>query len=202
MRSLIIILLSFTAFIILLFLGLQTGGFKIDSQIIVDSIFNYNAANNLHYIIINLRLPRILLAFLVGGALAFSGYIMQAMVNNPLADPFILGTASGASLGASMCYLFFPLGLGVLLPSFMAFAGAMIVTLIACIIAYQRKHLAPSKLLLSGIALSSLTVSIISLMIFFSGDESKLKTIIFWSMGGFELAKWEYIPLLFFSLLL
>jgi iron complex transport system permease protein len=127
---------------------------------------------------------------------------MQAMVNNPLADPFILGTASGASLGASLIYLVFPASvISVFLPSISAFIGAIAVTLIAVVIAYQKGHLMPTKLLLAGLALSSLTVAIISFMIYFTKDEGKLKTVIFWSMGSFELAKWEYIPLLFTSII-
>lgn len=203
MRNSFFIFLIVAAFGLLFFLGLQTGSFEINSETIFNSMFHYNPADNLHYIIINLRMPRIILAFLVGGALAFSGYLMQAMVNNPLAEPFILGTASGASLGASMVYLILPAAVtNIFLPSLFAFLGAMGVTLLAILIAYDHGKLIPTKLLLAGIALSSLTVSMISLMIFFSNDESKLKTVIFWSMGSFELAKWEYIPLLSMSLIL
>lgn len=197
MRSSLFIILAGAGFLCLFFAGISTGSFKIEPETIIDSIINYNAKDNLHYIIVHLRMPRVILAFLVGGALAFSGYLMQAMVNNPLAEPFILGTASGASLGASMVYLILPVSVvSIFLPSIFAFVGAAGVTLIAILIANDKGKLMPTKLLLAGIALSSLTVSLISLMIFISNDDEKLKTVIFWSMGSFELARWEYIPLL------
>jgi iron complex transport system permease protein len=203
MRNNFFFILIILGIAFLFMLGLHTGSFDIDFNVILDSIFNYNPADNLHYIIINLRMPRVILAFLVGGALAFSGYLMQAMVNNPLADPYILGTASGASLGANIVYLVLPLtSIHVFLPSMFGFVGAILVTLIAIFIANHKGQIMPTKLLLTGIALSSLTVSLISLMIFFSDDESKLKTVIFWSMGSFEMARWEYLPLLTLALLI
>lgn len=202
MRNSLFLVIFFISLIGLFLLGLQVGSFDINYDVIFKSIYSYNPLDKLHYIIINLRMPRLILAFLVGAALAFSGYLMQAMVNNPLAEPFILGTASGASLGASMVYLILPPTLiNIFLPSIFAFAGAMGVTLIAIMVAYQKGQLMPTKLLLTGVALSSLTVSLISLMIFFSNDESKLKTVIFWSMGSFELARWDYIPLLAITLI-
>jgi iron complex transport system permease protein len=78
----------------------------------------------------------------------------------------------------------------------------MLITLLAVFISIDKGHLAPSKLLLTGLGLSSLSVAIISFLIFFSNDESKLKTIIFWSMGSFESARWNYLPLLSITLIL
>lgn len=180
----------------LLLLGIRTGSSEIGNNIILQAFQDYDPENSLHYIIVNIRLPRILLAFVVGGSLAFCGYLMQAMVNNPLADPYILGTASGASLGASIVYLVLPVTVVPLfLPSLAAFGGATVVTLAAVSIAYHKGQLSPVRLLLAGMALSSLTVAMISFLIFFSGDESKLRNIIFWSMGSFDGARWSLLPL-------
>jgi len=193
--------LSFLLLLALIYAGLQTGSFEIHGEAIFNSFASYDPQNTFHYVIVNLRLPRLVLAFLAGGALALSGYLMQAMVNNPLADPYILGTASGASLGASIIYMVLPISaFTIFYPSMAAFLGAMGVTLIAVLIGNSKGRIIPAKLLLTGIALSSLTVAIISFLIFFSNDESKLKTIIFWSMGSFEGARWEYIPLLLIAL--
>jgi iron complex transport system permease protein len=187
----------------LILLGLRTGSFQTGIDTIGESLFNYNHENKLHYIIINLRLPRLLLAFLVGGALSLSGYLMQAMLNNPLAEPYILGTSSGASLGTNIVYLgMIPAGyFSVLLPSLGAFSGAMIVTLMAIAIAYHKGQILPAKLLLAGIALSSLMISVVSFLLFIAEDD-KLKSIIYWSLGSFERARWEFIPLLGSALLL
>ena len=110
--------------------GLLVGSFETSIYDVGAAIISYNPANSTHFAIIQLRLPRLLLALLVGASLAFCGYLMQAMVNNPLADPYILGTASGASLGASLSMS------GVLattwgafyLPPFFALVGAFGVT--------------------------------------------------------------------------
>lgn len=189
--------------LILIIAGLHAGSIPVDTDIVLKALFSYDPDNNAHFAIVQLRLPRIMLSFLVGASLAFSGYLIQAMVNNPLADPYILGTASGASLGATFAYS----GLvpavigGISLSPVFAFAGALLVTLLAVFIGYSNGRLQPDKLLLAGIALSSFMISVISLIIFFSEGENKLKAIIFWSMGSFERAQWQYMPLLIISLL-
>src|SRR5690606_33337015 len=93
--------------LVLVVLGLQVGTFESDLGTIADAFFRYDAENTTHYAIVHLRLPRLLLALVVGASLAFCGYLMQAMVNNGLADPYLLGTASGASLGAVIVFFGF-----------------------------------------------------------------------------------------------
>src|SRR4051812_31706622 len=100
-KNSIYIILFAVLTVILFFIGLDAGSFDTDIKTIREALFSYDPSNKIHFIILHLRMPRILLAFLVGGSLSLSGYLMQAMVNNPLAEPYILGTASGASLGAN-----------------------------------------------------------------------------------------------------
>jgi len=203
MKGKLFIILIIPVSIFLFYIGLASGSYDVNHDDIAEAIMHFDSSNTFHFIVINLRMPRVLLAFLVGAALSVSGYLMQSMVNNPLADPYILGTASGASLGASLVYLIIPSTItSVAIPSFGAFAGAMLITLLAVFISIDKGHLAPSKLLLTGLGLSSLSVAIISFLIFFSNDDSKLKTIIFWSMGSFESARWNYIPLLGITLII
>ena len=177
-------------------LGLQVGSFQADTPQVLQALLNYNPENPVHFAIIELRLPRLLLAFTVGASLAFAGYLMQAMVNNALADPFIMGTASGASLGAASC--FFLLGnltfAGFYLPPLGAFAGALLVTGLVVALGYRKGQLIPSQMLLAGIALSSLLTALIGLMSFLSQGEGQLRAIIFWMMGGFEQANWRTLP--------
>jgi iron complex transport system permease protein len=183
---------------LLLTLGLYIGSFETSFSTIWRAVFYFDAADTAQYAIIYLRLPRILLAFLVGGALALSGYLLQAMVNNPLADPYILGTASGAALGANVVFLgWIPLTIaGIYMPAALAFAVALLVTFIVISLAYKRGQIIPSQLLLGGVAVSSLLTAGMSLLTFLSDSEGKLRTIIFWSLGSFERAQWTDIPFL------
>lgn len=176
--------------------GLQLGSFSTDFPTVWQAVFNYNPEDPTHYAILNLRLPRLLLAFCVGGSLAFCGYLMQAMVNNALADPYILGTASGASFGASFC--FFALTnltvFGIYLPPFAALLGSFIVTLVVVALGTRQGQLIPSQMLLAGIALTSLIGALTASITFLSDSESKLKSVVFWALGGFEKASWELLP--------
>nr|WP_246387157.1 iron ABC transporter permease [Rufibacter quisquiliarum] len=174
------------------FLSLRVGSISTPFSTILEAFVSYEASDAAHYSIIHLRLPRLLLAFLTGASLAFAGYLMQALVNNALADPYLLGTASGASLGASISfYLFADLTfLGFYMPPFFALLGSFGVTLVVVVLGSRRGQLVPSQMLLVGIALSSLLVALVSLIMFLSESESQLKSVVFWSMGGFEKADW------------
>jgi iron complex transport system permease protein len=175
------------------FLGLRVGSIDTSFQTIGNAFFNYNSQDAAHYSIVHLRLPRLLLAFLTGASLAFAGYLMQALVNNALADPYLLGTASGASLGASLSFFFLTdlTLMGFYLPPFFALAGSFLVTLVVVVLGSRRGQLIPSQMLLVGIALSSLLTALVSLIMFLSESDSQLKSVVFWSMGGFEKADWS-----------
>lgn len=195
MKYLFSIILIALLLVLLVMTGIRIGSFDTGWPVIFSAITDYDPTVSEHYAIVELRLPRILIALLAGGALALSGYLMQAMINNPLADPYLLGTSSGASLGASIVYA----GLvpaNIFTVSLFSFTGAMLVTLVAIIVAYERGRIEPVRLLLAGIALSALMVSATSLVAFLSSDDSRLKSIIYWTLGGFELAGWEKVPFL------
>jgi iron complex transport system permease protein len=194
-KNLISLVVLFVLIISLVAIGIRIGSFDTDWSTIFSAITNYNPDKAEHYAVIELRMPRILIALLAGGALALSGYLMQAMVNNPLADPYLLGTSSGASLGASIVYAGF-IPANILTVSLFSFSGAVIVTLMAIMVAYEKGRIDPTRLLLAGVALSALMVSTTSLVAFLSSDDSRLKNIIFWTLGGFELSGWEKVPFL------
>ncbi|MFD2514282.1 FecCD family ABC transporter permease [Pontibacter locisalis] len=182
--------------LVVLLLGLQVGSFESDVFTIVEALFYYNSDNTTHYAIVHLRLPRLVLALVVGASLAFCGYLMQAMVNNGLADPYLLGTASGASLGAVIVFFgFVEMTIaGIYMPPVFALLGAFIVTLVVIALGYRKRQLIPAQLLLAGIALSSLVAAVVGLLTFLSDSEGKLKSVIFWSMGSFERATWSLVP--------
>lgn len=141
-----------------------------------------------------IRMPRIVLAIAVGAGLSVVGIIMQAIVKNPLADPYILGVSSGASLGATLAVV---LGIGSVFGSnslgIMGFIGAFGVSILVLMISNIGGRSNSIKLLLSGMALSSVCSSFSSFLVYISDDSQKLKTITFWLMGSLAGAKWNEI---------
>jgi len=147
----------------------------------------------LNTIIVDIRLPRILLAGLVGAALAVAGATYQGLFRNPLADPYLLGVASGAGLGATVAFLI-PftiswMSLGAV-PLF-AFIGAMGAVVVVYSLARVGKTLPATTLILAGVALGAFLSSITSYLMTICGEE--LHGIVFWLMGGLSLTKWSEV---------
>lgn len=140
-----------------------------------------------------IRLPRLVLAMGVGAALSIAGVVMQAVARNPLADPYILGVSSGASLGATLAILtgfgfsFF----GFAAPGVMAFIGAFVVSIVVIVLSGLGGRSTPIKLLLAGAAMSTLCGAFSSLFIYFSGEGNAASKVIFWTMGSLAGAMWE-----------
>ncbi|GAB78468.1 iron complex transport system permease protein [Austwickia chelonae] len=138
------------------------------------------------------RLPRTVLAVAVGAILATSGVVMQAVVNNPLADPYVLGISSGASLGATLALM---AGLGQWVAGnavgVCAFAGAFLVSLAVQVLASVGGRADAVRLLLAGLALSSVTGAFTSLVVFLAHDARGLQQVTFWLMGSVAGARWE-----------
>ncbi|MES2387329.1 MAG: iron ABC transporter permease [Bacteroidota bacterium] len=181
---------------VLCYTSLRTGSFNVSHETLMQAIFNYNPSEPEHIAVHELRLPRMLMALLAGAALAFSGYLMQVLVSNPLADPYTLGTASGAALGANIAFGgLVPVFIGGLfMPPFFAFIGAIISTTIVMLLAKRSGGTDTGRLLLGGIAVSALLNSLLSLLTFMSDSEGKLRTLIFWLMGSFDRAQWAHLP--------
>lgn len=195
-RALPWILASLLLMLALVVLGMRVGSYDTDYALIIEALTHYNPQNPTHLVLVELRLPRILLALLAGGGLAFSGYLMQAMVNNPLADPYLLGTASGASVGAIFCFSFLPSLTwgGFYLPPLFALAGALGTTLVVVAVGTRRGQVIPAQLLLAGVAVGSLTTAIGGVFTFLSATQEKLRSVTFWAAGSFERAGWEVLP--------
>lgn len=131
-------------------------------------------------VIINLRMPRTLLAMLVGSALAVSGAVYQSIFNNKIVSPDLLGVSSGASVGACFAIL---LGLSATLISVFAFIMGFIAFVLTVVIAKLFKNKSNVVLLLSGIAVGGLMSSAIGLMKYVADNESKLAEMTFWLLG-------------------
>ena len=148
---------------------------------------------NLQTIILDIRLPRILLAGLVGAALAVAGATYQGLFRNPLADPYLLGVASGAGLGATVAMLI-PFTLAWMtfgaVPLF-AFIGATGAVTVVYSLARVGKTLPATTLILAGVALGAFLASITSYLMTVSGEE--LHGIVFWLLGGLSLTKWSEV---------
>ncbi|EEV7417757.1 TPA: vitamin B12 ABC transporter permease BtuC [Escherichia coli] len=134
-----------------------------------------------------IRLPRTLAVLLVGAALAISGAVMQALFENPLAEPGLLGVSNGAGVGLIAAVL---LGQGQL-PNWAlglcAIAGALIITLI--LLRFARRHLSTSRLLLAGVALGIICSALMTWAIYFSTSVD-LRQLMYWMMGGFGGVDW------------
>lgn len=161
-------------------------------------------------IVWELRLPRIVAGMVVGAGLACAGTVFQAMLRNPMADPYIIGPAAGASLGAVTALLLVPVAsvgwLGIGLVQLFAFAGGLVTVLVVFLIARGRGGTPAVTLLLAGYAVSSLLSAGVALLIFNSGE--RLAAVISWLLGSLAGASWPRVafaaPLIVisFSLLL
>ena len=145
-------------------------------------------------IIWGLRLPRVLLAALVGGALSVAGAVLQAVVRNPLADPYVLGVAEGASLAAVAVIVLGPKVLGGLGVSGAAFLGALVALGLALVLGQRRGAISPLRLLLAGVALSS-TLSAATSYLQLRAEPGELASVVFWLLGSVVGATWSDLGL-------
>ena len=148
-------------------------------------------------IVWQLRLPRALLAVVVGAGLSIAGAAMQTLVRNPLADPYLLGVSAGASVGATAVITF-----GILTSAFGLWAisvGALFGSLAAAVAVYlvsmAQGGLTPIRLVLSGVVLSSAFSAIASFLVFKSPDPRAAQSVLFWLLGSVSGAQWDRIPL-------
>jgi iron complex transport system permease protein len=142
-------------------------------------------------LILELRLPRSLSAFAVGGLLAVAGALMQVLLRNPLADPYVLGLSGGAAVGALAAML---ASMGALLISGSAFAGALASTLLVFGLAHGTGSWTPSRLLLTGVVVAAGWGAVITLMLALSPAD-RLPGMLYWLMGDLSYARSPWPPL-------
>jgi len=147
-------------------------------------------------VVLQVRLPRVLAAAIVGVALAVAGVVLQGLLRNPMADPFVIGISSGASVGASLAIAF-----GIGLPFFgllyniplMAFITALGTVLVVYIVSRTAQGVPMSTLLLVGLAVNSFLLAIIALIRLFSGQA--IHVIFAWIFGSFTTVNWNYVKI-------
>lgn len=146
----------------------------------------------IHDIVWLLRLPRLILAMAAGCGLTLAGIVMQAIVKNPLAEPYILGISSGASLGATASIMLgLGAGLGGNFVGIAAFLGAFLISLGVLFIANLGGRATSIKLLLAGMALSAVCSAFSSFIVYFARNKEGLQTVTYWLMGSFAGARWD-----------
>lgn len=141
------------------------------------------------------RLPRALLALLVGAGLAVVGAVLQALVRNPLADPFLLGVSSGGSLGAVLVFILGTSALGGLSLSMAAFLGALLAMALVYLLAQRSGRITPARLVLAGVALAYLFQALYSFVLQRAQSGRAAQQVLFWLMGSLGGARWETLPI-------
>lgn len=143
-------------------------------------------------IILQIRLPRIILAALIGMALAAVGTTFQGLLKNPMADPYIIGVSSGSALGAALAIVSgISLSLGYFMVPLAAFAGALVSIFTVYNIARVGNKIPVYNLLLSGVALSSFLSALTSLLMILNSKETS--QILYWMLGSFSGKTWEHV---------
>ena len=175
------------------FLGLSLGSFNIE----LNKILSGDADPLQTEVLFNIRLPRVLLAACVGGALGISGAALQGLFRNPLADPGLIGVSAGAAFGAVSAIVLVNSGLiflqlGSFLVPLAAILGSLLVISLIYILTASFTNSGIMYMLLVGIALNAMSTVGIGFLTFVSSD-SQLRTLTFWMMGSFGSTSWELL---------
>lgn len=208
----IAIILLFAALILSVFLAVMFGSVRIPLRDVYGVIIHKTlgalgisfgdaatyGSGVIHDVVWHIRLPRLLLAIAVGMGLSVCGAIMQAVVKNPLAEPYTLGISSGASLGATISIL---LGVGVTFGKnyvgVMAFLGAFGISLAVVALANVGGRATSVKLLLSGMALSAICSAFSNFIVYIAHDKEGIQTVTYWMMGSLAGANWADLAVVF-----
>ncbi|SDP71188.1 iron complex transport system permease protein [Phyllobacterium sp. YR620] len=145
-------------------------------------------------IIIDLRLPRVVLALCVGAGLGVIGAMLQTVTRNDLADPFLFGLSSGAAAGAVSVISIFGDRFGIWTLPIAAFSGGMLAALLVLVLVRRIEGQGPERLILAGLAVSFLFAALTNYIVFL-GDQRAAHSVLFWTLGGLGLARWDNLPL-------
>jgi len=194
----LVMLIIFLSFVFFWSLGL--GDVHISTKKITEIFGNQIFGTNYHisftdrYVLLNIRLPRILNAMLVGASLSLCGAIFQAVLLNPLADSYTLGAAGGAAFGATLAFVLNIFYLSVFSISLFAFFGAILSLAIVLYVAGFKSNLSSINLIISGIIVATIFSSAIALLDYMASKD--VSYIIFWLMGSFDASNWQNIRIL------
>ncbi|HMN45356.1 MAG TPA: iron ABC transporter permease [Povalibacter sp.] len=178
-------------------LSLLTGSVMLSPARLWDGLMGGDALAR--SVIVDLRLPRTLTAFAAGGLLAMAGVLMQVLLRNPLADPFVMGVSGGAAVAALTAML---LGLAGVAVDACATLGALAATLIVFTLAHGEGGWTPTRLLLTGIVIAAGASAVVSVLLAM-GNDAELRGMLFWLMGDLSLSSrpWPLLILFVVTLL-
>jgi iron complex transport system permease protein len=191
------------ALLVLLALSLIEGSTKIPLSTAVASLAGNAAATSFGWgpadsamqaIVRELRLPRALLAMMVGASLAMVGALLQTITRNDLADPFLFGLSSGAAAGAVAVISITGDWFGVWTLPLAAFGGALLASVSVLLLAQRSAGQGPERIVLAGLAISFFFGALTHVLAF-AGDQRAAHSVLFWSLGGLGLARWDNLPL-------
>lgn len=207
-KLLLTLSVSFAAVLVIAIVSLLYGTTKIEAvQLISIVVHNLGFDPTAQFtraqevVVMNIRMPRVILACIVGGGLAIVGGVMQGIFKNSLAEPGVLGWSSG---GAFFAVIAIHTGLAgyhfLMLPLF-AFAGTLTAAFLVYAIASEKGYTQSYTLLLSGVAVGALFVSLTTFVLSVA-DVWSMREMLFWIMGGFDTSSWSHVKLVFLPVLL
>jgi len=185
---------------LLLLMGLGLGGVHIDAGSLWASLLQPGAASLSvaeaahRAIVFDLRLPRVLLAVLVGATLAIAGALLQTATRNDLADPFLFGLSSGAAAGAVAVISLTGERFGIWTLPLASFTGGLVAAAGVLLLARRSAGQGAERIVLAGLAMSFLFGALTHVLVF-AGDQRAAHSVLFWSLGGLGLARWDNLLL-------
>lgn len=190
-KKILAISIGITILFALIIVSIRQGSLAISYRELIVGIITNSSDGNMG-IIKDLRMPRILIAVIVGANLAISGVLLQAIMKNPLADPGITGISSGASLMAIMVMIFLPQLNN--LKTILSFAGGLVAAILVYSIAYN-KGFEPIRLVLAGVAINAMLGSMASILTMFNSSGSN--SIQMWLNGSLATVSWIDVKMIF-----
>ncbi|MFD9031598.1 FecCD family ABC transporter permease [Streptomyces sp. NPDC059567] len=196
-RYLLVVAGLVAALVVSVVAGVALGSVRISVGDVAEILTGRAAPSPYRTIVLDVRLPRVLLGAIVGAGLAVVGTVLQALVRNRLADPFLLGISSGASTGAVLVLV---LGIGggvtttVAMPAG-AFAGALLALVLVYGLARRGSTMTGARLVLAGVAVSYILSALTTLILVLAGRPEHFQEAMFWSLGGLGSARWETLAL-------
>ena len=197
-RIVALTVLGMILLVALLVLAVSVGSTSLPFSIVIenllDALWQKGSTDPVFRIIIDLRLPRALLALLVGSGLGVVGCLLQSVTRNDLADPFLFGLSSGAAAGAVFVITVTGNFLGLWTLPIAAFTGGMIASIIVLVLVSRLGNQGPERLILAGLSVSFLFIALTNYLVF-SGDQRAAHSFLFWTLGGLGLARWDLLPI-------
>lgn len=203
-KHILAIVFLFSSLLVISIAGLMTGTMEISFSEMLHALAPGTSANQQEMVIWELRVPRLLLALITGAVLALSGFYMQALIKNPLADPYIMGITAGAGFGVNLIILgLIPIStFSIFTYPLFAAIGATASLLLLLALGFRSFFEDNAKLLIAGVAVASIFTALTGFMIFRFADSDQVRRLVFWTFGSFGKASWEAVSVSAVMLLL